>query len=322
MNDNLLKIIQLLNNNEFHDGTSIGDSLGITRAGVWKNIQKIQNLGINIKSIKGKGYIMEDSLILLDKLKIKSGLRKKNVDIEILESVDSTNEHMKRKIGTDSQIQICMSELQTTGKGRMGRSWYSPFAKNIHLTILYSLNKDVSELSGLSLIAGLALCKSIENVCNLNEKLYIKWPNDIIYNTRKLAGILVEIQAESNGFSKVVMGIGLNVNMAKDSDNMINQKWTSLKKITGLDYDRNTLSFEIINNTLEYIDKFVKNGLDEFILEWNTRDLLFDSLVKIKSEKNKISGVGYGINSNGNLMLRISNGDIKTISSGDATILK
>ena len=71
MNDNLLKIIQLLNNNEFHDGTSIGDSLGITRAGVWKNIQKIQNLGINIKSIKGKGYIMEDSLILLDKLKIK-----------------------------------------------------------------------------------------------------------------------------------------------------------------------------------------------------------------------------------------------------------
>ncbi len=322
-NNNLFKIIELLNDNRYHDGTSIGSTLDITRAGVWKSIQKIQKYGINIKSVKGKGYLLEAPLILLDYCKIKSSLKEKNIKLDIIEKIDSTNNYFKKDaIRSNGKVGVCISEMQTEGKGRMSRKWYSPFGKNIYLSILYSFQKDISELSGLSLIISLGVCRSIESLCQLNNKLSIKWPNDIVFEQQKIAGILIEIQAESNGFCNAIIGIGINVNMDEAHNKQISQKWTSLQKLTGQYYDRNFLCSGVINHTIEYLDRFMQFGLDNFIGEWVNKDYLFGKQIKVISGGNRISGVGSGINNSGHLILKMPEGTTTTLSSGDTTIVK
>src|SRR3989338_4215433 len=168
-NKNLVKISALLSDGQYHDGTSIGEKLGITRAAVWKVIKKLQEYGIEIQSIKGKGYLLEKQLILLDEQKIKKNIKKASVTITILEKVRSTNDYLKNDSTKDSEIKICLAEMQTNGRGRLHRQWHSPFGQNIYFSCAYAFQKDMSELSGLSLVVGLAVCNAIESITHLDN---------------------------------------------------------------------------------------------------------------------------------------------------------
>lgn len=323
MSSNLTKIAKLLSNREYIDGTTIGNTLNITRAAVWKYIKKLEDYGIKIESVKGKGYILVEPLVLLDQESIRSALNKKKFHIEILEKIDSTNSYLKKSILEKENIRIAIAEMQTQGRGRLNRNWYAPFGKNINLSLSYPFQKDISELSGLSLIIGLSVCRAINNVCKLQEKLYVKWPNDIVCNGKKMAGILIEIQAESHGACNVIIGIGLNVNMSNASKKNINQKWTSLYQLTGEYQNRNFICAEIIEQMFIYLGRFLDSGLHNFINEWNDKDYLFEKTLNVKSGDNIFEGIGSGINEQGHLLLKSSaNKQIRSFSSGDTTLLK
>lgn len=236
--------------------------------------------------------------------------------IEIFETLPSTNDYLKQFYGKNkNKIKICLAEMQTNGKGRFNRRWHSPFGQNIYLSILYPFTKKIDELSGLSLITGLSLCKTIEEAYSLPEAVFVKWPNDIIIAKQKIAGILIEIQAETNSICHPIIGIGINVNMTDSS-------WPSLRKLTNKIYDRNILCTKLINNFMHYIEQFNQHGFKSFMNEWRIRDNLNNKIIQVKSGNNDFKGRALGIDQHGNLLLKTADNKIISFSSGDTTVLK
>ncbi|PMB54879.1 Biotin-protein ligase [Coxiella-like endosymbiont] len=287
---------------------------------LWKTIKKLNSYQIPIKSLKTKRYSLIQPLTLLDKQKIISTLGKTSILLDSLEQVDSTNNFLKT-VSHPNKLGICIAEMQTKGKGRFYRPWYSPFGQNIYLSLRYSFNKDISELAGLSLVCGLAVCRTIETISHLSLPIFIKWPNDIICDNKKLAGILIEIQVETNRFCSVIIGIGLNVNMQNDANHKINQNWTSLINLTKTYYDRNKLCTALINDLLHYIKTFEKQGLSFFQNPWQKKDYLFNKFLRLQSSQKEFQGIGAGINEQGKLILKLTDGFKKAFSSGNTTLI-
>lgn len=317
LTDTFIKLVSILNDGHYHDGTKIGDALNMTRSAVWKAIKKLESYDIKVDSIKGKGYALLEPLILLNEKTIKKGIASKNVSLSVFESINSTNDYLKTHLS--KKINVCIAEKQTHGKGRLDRTWHSPFAQNISLSCAYPFQKDISELAGLSLVVSLSVAKSLQ-IYNYPLPLLIKWPNDLIYDNKKLAGSLIEIQAESNGLCHTIIGIGLNVNMLLEDS--ISQPWTSLRKITANYVDRNQLCIILIDNLINDLAIFEKNGLSAFLEEWKSVDYLSNKEIAIKNNGQKICGRYVGINELGHMLLALEDGSIKGFSSGDSTILK
>lgn len=317
-NFNLIDIVEILNDGNFHDGSKMGKDLNLTRAAIWKSVKKLKEYGISFEVSTSKGYKLSEPLQLLDIRKIRKLITDQNIPIDILESINSTNAYLKPFKNDNNSPKICLAEYQEIGKGRLGRNWHSPFGQNIYFSLLYNFKKDISELSGLSLIIGLTIVKTLENY---GKNFQVKWPNDVIYENAKLAGTLIEMQAEANGSCQAIIGIGINVNMIKDDKN-VDQLWISLRKITNQYIDRNSLIAAFINNLLIYIKKFEDYGLKAFIDEWKNYDALYNKKIDLKNLNSQISGIVKGINEQGNLMLELENGDIKSFASGDTTIMK
>lgn len=323
LNQNIIKITELLSDGEYHDGTSIGNQLNITRAAVWKVIKKLEQYAIPLTSVKGKGYKLELPLILLNTKKIKTKLRHRTIQLDVLEKIDSTNEYLKQFIAHNEKIRVCIAETQTHGKGRLNRQWHSPFGENIYFSLLCPFEKDISELSGLSLVVGLAICHAIESTQDLSGNLLqVKWPNDVLINRQKLAGVLIEIRAESNGSCQVIIGIGINVNMREVAKTDINQSWSSLFNMTQQYQDRNDLCAALIDSLIDYLERFYMRGLTAFVDEWNKRDCLADTAIGIVSGSKKQKGICRGINEHGHLLLETADKNVVGISSGDASVLR
>ncbi len=322
LSQNLVRLVKLLNDMEYHDGTSIGEYLNISRAAVWKLIKKLEYYKISLTCTKGKGYQLESPLILLDVNRMKSQLRHRSITLEVLEKTSSTNDYVKSLSRNNKKVIACFAEVQTAGRGRLHRQWYSPFAENIYLSILCPFEKDISELSGLSLVAALAICHALESVVDLHKKhLTVKWPNDILINGCKLAGTLIEVEAESHGFCQVSIGIGINVNMRKALKKNIDQAWTSLSQVTQQYIDRNTLGAAIIDSLIDYLERFLSKGLVSFKEEWQKRDYLKNAMVSVLSGSKKAKGLCLGVNDQGHLKIETKTGDRLTLASGDTTLL-
>lgn len=319
LNTNLQRIVNLLNDSAFHDGTSLGKKLNITRAGIWKLIQKLQDYGVEIESVKGKGYRLANPLILLEKNTIKKQIKTK-LSIEVFETISSTMDYFKEN-HDHKNVKVCLAELQTAGRGRFNRKWHTPFAQNLALSLCYPFAKDISQLAGLSIIVGISICQSLNNY-QLSDHLKLKWPNDILYDKKKLGGVLIEIEAETNGWCNAIIGLGLNANLQNCSKKTIPQPWTSLSKITGEYIDRNLLCGNLIIHLLDNLEKFSKEGLPPFISAWKTYDYLHGKKITIENFNKKLTGVAQGINASGHLLLQQKNKKIVECSSGDASISK
>ena len=319
LNANLIKIVDMLNDGQYHNGSTMGDMLNMTRSAVWKTIKKLAAYDVKIDSIKGKGYALLEPLILLDPKKIKKKLDTEKVDITIFESLSSTNNYLK-SLPVSRSIRVCLAEQQTQGRGRLNREWYSPFGKNIYLSCVYPFQKDISELAGLSLVASLAIVRTLQTY-GMSDYLYAKWPNDIVYENKKISGCLIEIQAESHGVSQAIIGIGINVNMLHD-DEAIQQVWTSMRKVLAQYIDRNELCARLIMNLLDYLHRFAVQGFAAFIDEWMQGDWLMNKIITLKNFDKKITGKVTGINDQGHLLLRLDDGTVRAFSSGDASIAK
>jgi len=320
-NKKLIEICNILNDQNFHDGTSIGKELKISRTAVWKWVSKLQSYGIDITKVKGKGYLLKEPLILLDSKKIETLLKSEHFIIDTVESIDSTNNYFS---GRERSLlpHICISEYQTNGRGRFSREWYSPFGKNIYFSIQYSINQDISQLGGLSLAVGTIVCTTIEKACNLPNRLMLKWPNDVIYNGKKLAGVLIEIRAEVNGNCSVIIGVGINVNMPNTSKINFTQEWTSIMQITGASQDRNNICAILIDKLALGIEQYLITGFKSYMPEWKKRDSLFGKMIQIQDGHEIFKGTAAGVDLHGHLLINLETNIKKAFAAGEATLLK
>lgn len=322
---NLKQLITLLGDGNFHSGSALGEKLSITRSAIWKSIAQLQELGIIVESVKGKGYRLAQPLLLLDATQIEHHIqtteKNKLAKLELLHSLPSTNDYLKEKLTLAQTAYICLAEQQSAGKGRMGRTWISPFGVNIYLSCLWQFQQDLSTLAGLSLVIGLAVVKTL-STCGFNDDFKLKWPNDILWQNKKLAGILIEISAETYGCARTIMGIGLNVNMLSDNQQEITQPWTSISAITGNMQDRNKIAGLLINQLLQHISIFERQGLAAFLPQWHGYDALLGKEISLQHGNDIISGVANGVNEYGQLLLKHADGCTRAYSSGDVSVRK
>jgi BirA family biotin operon repressor/biotin-[acetyl-CoA-carboxylase] ligase len=315
-----LEILSQLNHVSYTDGTTIGNALGITRAAVWKAIQKLQSeYHIEIESHRSHGYRLVDPLIMLDQQFISGAINHKDVLVECFPSINSTNTYLQNA-SLKFSYHICIAEQQTRGKGRFNRVWVSPFAENLYYSLKVNLNKELSELSGLSLAVAVGVTKAlVQSFTELNPK--IKWPNDIYVNGKKMAGILIEVKAESNAQSQIVIGVGINVNMRKNDT--VTQAWSSLATELKTYINRNTLAITLSNELITTLKAFEKEGFAYFMDDYHHYDYLKGKSISLSIlNKEVVSGVWNGVNELGQLKLKIGENEQRVFASGEATIIK
>lgn len=314
-NSNLKALLDLLADGLPHDGNALGEQLGLTRAAIWKMIQKLQGLGVSVESVRGQGYVLSEPLVLLDAADIKAGL-KSRVDLTLFESIASTNDFLLT--APRSRVpSVCIAEMQTAGRGRLGRAWVSPFGRNIYLSLRFHFQKDISELSGLSLMVSLSILSALKS---LGLSLRVKWPNDVVCEQGKLSGTLIELKAESNGGCEAVIGIGVNVNLPAKSVKGITQAWTSLQQLTGQIHDRHALITNLINVLLADLKQFEADGFQAFQTEWMQHDYYAKKMVRLSFGSSAVIGVALGVNPLGHLLLQLSNGKTQAFASGDVSL--
>lgn len=317
-----LNLLSLLKDGHCHSGNELGQALGISRSAIWKQINQLINFGIPVIRHAHQGYQLPSPLILLDHQVICNQLQARDFttpfNLHLLTSVDSTNRYLK-ELPVNQKLDVCCTELQTQGRGRFGRHWHSPFGENIYCSSRWSLNCDLSRLSGLSLVTSLAVLTTI-NEFIASPDIKIKWPNDILWNDKKLCGSLIEIIAESNGNAQIIIGIGINVNSDTKNHPLDDKPWCSLYEITQQQYNRNLILAHLIINLGRYLNKFIENELSAFMNEWNKSDYLAGKQISVTQSGSTISGIAKGINPMGLLILEDENHLRHYLSSGDTTL--
>ncbi|MFV1872816.1 MAG: biotin--[acetyl-CoA-carboxylase] ligase [Oleiphilus sp.] len=312
------KLLLLLSDGKYHSGSELGELLGVSRTSIWKCLPQLHSMNVPIESLKGKGYRVPGGLDLLNKKIILESLPESlssGIDLEILLSCSSTNDYLSQRIVVSNakEFQVCLAELQTSGRGRRGRAWVSPFGKNIALSLGFVIEGGVDSLSGLSIVVGLAIAKALEALGVKNVGL--KWPNDIYVNNKKIAGILVELSGEATTRWNVICGIGLNVLMSEEEGRGIDQAWTSLSQY--VEVDRNEVVVQILRQLILLVDKFKMESFEAFISEWSNWDILLDKDVKV--EPGGLVGRAKGINAQGALVLDVS-GQKQLINAGEVSV--
>jgi len=316
-------LVKTLADGQFYSGIELGKRLNITRAAVWKQLKSLRDIGVEIEAVTGKGYRIPSGLSLLDHDSIYHQLSPISQHLlgrlNILQTVSSTNDYLLdlARLNTRSPT-ICLAERQTRGKGRRGRSWIGSYGHNIYLSLLWRFEKDLSALGGLSLMAGVAILKALKRYGFTGAGL--KWPNDVLYEGKKLAGILIESLAQANECSYAVIGLGLNTFLNPNQQVSITQPSTTLSAILHTSIDRNRLSSLLIDELIHSILLFEKTGLKSFLKEWQSHDVTRGLWVNIHTEQQTITGQTVGIGPQGELKVITPNGQTLLFTSGEVSL--
>jgi len=318
------KLIKQLADGEFYSAKQLADALGVSRTSIWNYLKKIEQVGFELHAVKGKGTRFASSVELLDEETIKDYIphesRRLLKNFDVLDVCPSTNHFLleQNNIRRLHSGSVCISEMQTQGRGRLGRTWVSPYAQNICVSFLWRFKNGVDSLSGLSLACGVAVCDTLKKLGVNGHGL--KWPNDILWQGKKLGGILVEIQGESQGEYTVIVGVGVNYKMNTKSSEPIDQAWVDITKAHQPDTGRNRLSGELIGSVLNVLASYEERGFKAYVDRWNSYDSHKQQAVKIISGSDVNKGIADGVTENGELRLLKDNGNIQFIVSGEVSL--
>ena len=315
---NVLPLLQCLADGDYHSGQDLGLRLGISRAAIWKQMQVVRELGVGIEAITGRGYRVSGGLDLLDRSEIRRHLTGSAASLgdrfDLHFSTGSTNTDAMAKVEQGFDSWLVMTEHQPQGRGRRGRQWISPFGHNLYQSLLWTFQGGIAALEGLSLVCALVVLRTLNTLGY--EGITLKWPNDVLFNGRKLAGILLEVSGDVGGPCRVVMGIGLNTAMPAGAGAAIDQPYSDLLSAGMGVVDRNQLAGALINEWVLALEQFERIGFSDFRDEWMRSDAHMGQLVEIKSGARAIVGVSAGIDSAGRLLLDTDAGCI-TIAGGE-----
>jgi BirA family biotin operon repressor/biotin-[acetyl-CoA-carboxylase] ligase len=314
----------ILSDGAFHSGEELAERFGgVTRAAVWKIIQALQQRGIQIYAVRGRGYRLAESLELLDRqqiaLQLSSEVRHRVAGIEVYACLDSTNSYLMQRANNGlASGSACFAEAQSAGRGRRGRQWVSPFAANLYFSLLWRFAASPPGLMGLSLVIGVAIARALERLGV--QSLGVKWPNDILWERRKLGGILLEFGGESSGPCHVVAGVGINVAMSTQAGHAIDQAWVDLRSILGAaPLSRNQLAGLLLNELVTACQQFECWGFKAFRDTWQRLDLTFGQPIILKLPHKTLTGIGRGIDESGYLLVETETG-LERFTTGEVSL--
>lgn len=317
------QILRVLKESEgsFISGQELSDSLGVSRTAVWKHIKQLKEEGYEIESVSRKGYRLESSPDRLTEGEVAPFLKTDFIGRHIvyLETVDSTNEEIKRIASKSDEGLVVISEEQTSGKGRLGRVWSSKKGKGVYMSILLKPDIEPQEASQITQIIAAAAVKGLGEH-GVESK--IKWPNDIILNQKKIAGILTEMSGELMQIDYIAVGIGINVNNEREEfPEEIAHKASSIKIEKGEQLDRKEVVASILNNFEKLYGDFLEKGNIGISIEICKRhSVLLGKEVRIISKREEKIRTAVDINEFGELIVEDKAGRRETVFSGEVSV--
>ena len=302
------ELVKLLSDAAFHSGTDLGKKLGITRAAVCKNIRRLTQSGLDVHRVTGRGYKLDAPLTPLNRSRILKHLGSAAADFRdrllLLDETDSTNRHLAELIAHAKTLNgmACLAEAQSGGRGRRGRAWVATPYHNLMFSMAWRFPGGPGLVSGLSLAAGLAVLQALDEYGV--DGAGLKWPNDVLWDGRKLAGLLADVQGESAGPTQVILGVGVNGYISREDAERIDQPWVDLRNILGETADRNRLAALLIRHLRRMFQVFTEKGFAPFREQWSSRHLYHGRRVRLIQGDREFSGTAEGIDETGGLIIR------------------
>lgn len=320
MRKNIIR--ELINSKDnFVSGQFISEKYNITRAGVSKIIKKLREDGYQIESITNKGYrlLMKSDTLEMAYLDFdESWILGK--EYFYFDKIDSTSIYAKKIAADQPEGTIIISEKQTNGKGRLGRSWDSEYKSGIWMSIILKPNILPSEASIMTQVAAAAIVNALNKTCDCDAK--IKWPNDIVCGDKKICGILTEMSGEIDHLNYVVLGIGVNVNQKQEEISQeISFKATSISQYLGRDISRDVVLQAILAELDYFYRKFISGKcLNEIIEICKYNSATLGKNVKVIKDNEIIEGKAMDIDSMGQLIIQDNHDKEIKIISGEVSV--
>ena len=260
-------ILHLLANGQFHSGEALAQRFKVTRATIWNAVKHAESLGVEVFSVRGRGYKLPQAIELLDKNLVLTaiGEQREWFNVQLLDEVASTNTYLMQQ--KDAAHATCVvAHVQTKGKGRRGRTWVSQLGASLTFSLLWRFQCGAAALSGLSLAVGVALMRAL-NSLGVNDA-QLKWPNDVLVHGKKLAGILIELQGDLEGPSAAVIGVGVNLNLPKNVLNSIDQPAIDLVNVSTKSINQSELLGVLLKHLTDVLSTFESHGFIGLRDEW------------------------------------------------------
>ncbi|HPJ31107.1 MAG TPA: biotin--[acetyl-CoA-carboxylase] ligase [Methanothrix sp.] len=299
-------------------GETLAESLGVSRAAVWKQVQSLRAEGYDIEASK-RGYRLGSVPDLLSEDLVGWGLKTRFVGrtIFIFPSLTSTNAEAKSIAASAEEGTVIVSEVQTSGRGRMERPWLSP-PGGVWMSIILKPRIHPSLASRVNIAAAVAAARALESLYGLEVR--IKWPNDLLVGEKKICGILTEMGAEMDQLEYAVVGIGINANLDPD---LLPKEWGATS-ISG-ELDREVLRAQLIGRVLEEVERAceeVDGPFEGLLEEWSLRSGTLGRRVRITTRSGEFEGVAEALEDDGALVVRRDDGDMVRVFAGDCIHLR
>ncbi|AKH37426.1 MULTISPECIES: biotin--[acetyl-CoA-carboxylase] ligase [Nitrosomonas] len=320
-------ILRRLSDGEFHSGTELSQILGMSRSSISNALHDLDRLGLVIHKIQGRGYRWLNPVQWLNTAMIQTHLAGESdrFHIQVIDITESTNtlllhEITRNHIMHDGKIHVIAAELQTQGRGRRGRQWYTGLGDSLTFSLSWQFQRGVNFLSGLSLAIGVAIVRALMVVGI--KGVTLKWPNDLLFEFIKLGGVLIELQGDMLGPATAVIGIGINLRLPDHIKNKIDQETTDLYSIVQEVPDRNKLLAVLLGELVATLNIFDQKGFSLFKDEWIRYHAFENKLIELHLPNGSIQlGIARGVAPDGSLLVNTLMGE-QSFHGGEISLRK
>ncbi|MGH8671796.1 MAG: biotin--[acetyl-CoA-carboxylase] ligase [Burkholderiales bacterium] len=303
-------LLRLLADGEFHSGQDLARSLEMSRTSVWHVVRDLDAAGLTTHKVRGRGYRLVDPPQWLDRERVYAmlGAYGAQFEVVILDCVDSTNTALLDRAAAGAPHGLCLAaELQTMGRGRRGRAWHSKLGHALTFSVLWRFNQSAAFLTGLSLAVGIAIARTLRTVGVTD--IALKWPNDVLWKRRKVAGTLIEIQGDVLGPCAAVIGIGANLKLSAAARARIGQPAADLSETDQDVPDRSALLAHLLAQLAQVLHSFGADGFAVLREEWENLHAYHNETVQLMlPDGQAVDGRVLGVDGSGGLLLNTAAG--------------
>lgn len=321
MNTLTFPVLRQLADGQFHSGETLATQFGVTRATIWNAVKHAESLGVEVFSVRGRGYKLPKPIAWLDQdMVLKTiGAEREWFHVEVLDEVASTNTYLMQAAAKGApHVSCAVAHIQTGGRGRRGRTWVSHLGASLTFSLLWRFDCGAAALSGLSLAIGVALMRALNELEIKTAKL--KWPNDVLVDGKKLAGILIDLQGDLDGPSAAVIGVGINIDLPKQVLEGIDQPATDLQHASHLELNQSVLLGTVLKHLAEVLRNFEQHGFMGVRDEWLSHHAYHNQSVRmLMPDGRNVEGVVTGIAEDGILLVETALG-LQRFSAGEISL--
>ncbi|MFO7247341.1 MAG: biotin--[acetyl-CoA-carboxylase] ligase [Bacillota bacterium] len=304
---------------QFVSGEELSRVLGVSRTAIWKHVEELRQAGYRVEAVRKAGYRLVAAPDRLYPVEVQDGLKATRFGREVVyfDAIASTQieAHRRAEAGAPEGL-VVAADVQTGGRGRLGRTWHSPPDAGIWMSLVLRPEVPLARVPQLTLVAAVSLADTLAEHTGLS--VGIKWPNDLFAGGRKVCGILTELAAEADRVHFVILGIGLNVNQKEeDFPPELRARAGSLAMAAGRSFSRVALTQRLLEGLETDYDTYLREGFAPFKRRWEARAISLGRRVVARTPGGEFVGVARGIDDDGALLLEQGNGTIRKIYSAD-----